>query len=236
MTTDRPLRTAMLALLAALSALPIRAACAADKDESIYGAFGPFGASIGYEHRFGTFGNGHWGSRVLVNTGNFGGAKQPGGDDELSGNRYEQRLKVGAGISTLLDYYPSLDSGWRITGGLILSRIKTDLTGRPDAQGNYNFHGHSYNATQVGALTGQLKYDPVLLYAGGGWESAAAGARGWRFVSDAGVFVTGRAKTTLNASNAAGNAALQADLNAARGDLSKRGLGLVLQMGAAYAF
>jgi len=231
------LNTATLSVLALLSTQTAHATEGTmPGEQSIYGAIGPFGASIGYEHRFGEFGNGHWGSRVLINSGNFGGARRQGGHDDLSGNRYDQQLKMGGGMSTLLDYHPSLGSGWRLTGGLILSRIKTDLTGRPDAQGNYNIHGHTYSAAQVGALTGQLKYDPALLYVGGGWESRTAGAKGWRFVSDAGVFVTDRAQASLHGSNAAGNPALQADLDAEQGELRKRGLGLVVQLGAAYVF
>lgn len=234
MNTQRQLNAAMLALLTLVSAGVAHAAESTQAaDQSVYGAIGPFGASVGYEHRFGDFWGGHWGTRLLVNSG---GLAHASGHSDLSGNRYDTRLKTGPGISSLFDYYPSLDSGWHLTGGVILSRIKTDLTGKPDAQGNYSINNRSYSAAQVGTLTGQMKYDPTLLYLGGGWESAAAGAKGWRFVSDAGVFVTGKASTTLTATGAASNPALQADLNAERSQLDKRGVGLLVQLGAAYAF
>lgn len=226
--------TAGLAALGSLNSLSAHAAdAAAPVDQSVYAAWGAFGASVGYEQRFGTFWGGHWGTRLLVNTGGIG---HDSGHADLSGNRYDTHVKTGAGISSLFDYYPSLDSGWHVTGGVILSRIKNDLTGRPDAQGNYNLNNHVYSASQVGTLTGHMKYDPTLLYLGGGWESAASGTKGWRFVSDAGVFVTGKAKTTLTSTNAATNAALQADLNAESSQLDKRGVGVSIQLGAAYAF
>ncbi len=202
-------------------------------DQSLYAGFGAFGASVGYEQRFGDFLGRHWGTRLLFNTGTM---RHDSGHGDLSGNRYDLRLKTGGGISSLFDYYPCLDSGWRVTGGVILSRIKTDLSGKPDGQGNYSLNDRVYSAAQVGTLTGQMKYDPALIYLGGGWESTPAGAKGWRFVSDAGVFVTGKAKTTLTATNAANDPALQADLNAESGQLGKRGLGVMAQLGAAYAF
>lgn len=206
---------------------------AAPTDQSVYAALGSFGASVGYEKRFGDFWGGHWGTRLLVNTGSLGHGRTHA---DLSGNRYDIKVKTGAGISSLFDYYPSLDSGWRVTGGVILSRIHSDLTGQPNGQGNYSLNDHVYSASQVGTLTGQLKYNPTLLYLGGGWESTAAGAKGWRFVSDAGLFMTDKAKATLTATGAASNSALQADIQAERAQLEKRGLGLMVQLGAAYAF
>lgn len=209
------------------------AGTAATADQSAYAGLGAFGASVGYEQRFGDLLGRHWGTRLLFNTG---GMRHDSGHGDLSGNRYDLRLKTGGGISSLFDYYPCLDSGWRVTGGVILSRIKTDLSGRPDAQGNYSLNDHVYSAAQVGTLTGQMKSDPALIYLGGGWESTPADTKGWRFVSDVGVFVTGKAKTTLTSTNAANNPVLQADLNAESGQLDKRGLGVMVQLGAAYAF
>lgn len=202
-------------------------------DQSVYVGFGAFGASVGYEKRFGDLPGRHWGTRLLVNTG---GVRQRSWHEDRSGNYYDTRLKAGAGLSSLFDYYPCLDCGWRLTGGVILSRIKADLSGRPDSQGNYRFNDHVYNAAQVGTLTGQMKHAASLLYLGGGWESTPAGAKGWRFVSDAGVFVAGKAKATLASTNAAGNPALQADLHAESDRIDDRGLGILVQLGAAYAF
>lgn len=202
-------------------------------DQSLYAGLGALGASVGYEQRFGDFLGRHWGTRLLVNTGSL---RHDSGHEDLSGNRYDTRLKTGAGISSLFDYYPWLDSGWRVTGGVILSRIRTDLAGRPDAQGNYSLNDHVYSAAQVGTLSGKMKYDPGLIYLGGGWESPPANARGWRFVSDVGVFVTDKARTTLTSTNVGINPALQGDLAAESGQLDKRGLGVMVQLGAAYAF
>ncbi len=225
--------TILAAGLIAMGANEAQAAETTMADQSVYAGFGAFGASTGYEQRFGSLLGKHWGTRLLVNTG---GIRHDSGHEDQNGNHYDARLKTGAGISSLFDYYPSLDSGWHISGGVILSRIKTDLSGRPDAQGNYSLNDHNYSAAQVGTLTGQMKYDPALLYLGGGWESRPSDAKGWRFVSDVGVFVTGRAETTLSSTNAGQNQALQADLDAESGQLNKRGLGVMVQIGAAYAF
>lgn len=220
-------------VITVLAAAGLQAAQAADfssaEAQSVYGTLGLFGASIGYAHRF----SDRWVSRLQLNTGSLGDAT---GHTDLSGNRYEVKQKAGAGISTFTDFYPCADSGWRLTGGFIVSQLKPEIKGQPNAQGSYSINDHSYSAAQVGTLSGRLKYNPVSVYLGGGWESAPIEKKGWRFVSDAGVFYAGKASATLTATGAASNPALQADLNAERAQLEKQGLGVMVQLGAAYSF
>ncbi|MBK9395500.1 MAG: hypothetical protein IPN40_17195 [Uliginosibacterium sp.] len=85
-------------------------------------------------------------------------------------------------------------------------------------------------------MTAQIKFNTVKPYLGIGWESKAVGEKGWRFVSDLGVIYCGKGKATLDATGAAGNAALQRDLASERKDLQKQGAAIVVGLGVAYAF
>lgn len=196
---------------------------------SAYGVIGPFGLGVGFGSRIAP----HWAARFQVNSGASWSRKE---DFTEHGVHYDSRYRSGAGFSALADYYPSLDSGWRVTGGVVYSSIKPQLTGRPDAQGNFTLNNHSYSAAQVGELKGRQKVGPLNLYVGGGWESAPLGTPGWRFVSDLGLFYGGRSSAKLNASNEGANPALAADVQAERKRLEKQGLGLALSLGVAYGF
>jgi hypothetical protein len=230
-----PLSAALALSLAATPghtevAPPSAASAVPDTDaQSVYGSWSAFGASVGYAHRV----NAHWLARAQLNTGNPAHSK---GHATLDGIRFETSARTGGGFSTFSDYYPSTGSGFHLTGGLIYSQIKPELTGQADGQGNYQLNGHSYTAAQVGTLSAHLKNRPLNLYLGGGWESAPIEAKGWRFMSDAGLFTSGRPQVSLTATGANSNPALQADLDAERSRLVKGSLGLSLQLGAAYAF
>lgn len=220
----------MTAALCAVSAFSAHAQETSDrKAQSVYTMISPFGLSVGYAHRTAP----HWVSRVQLNTGS---PETSNGHLDLGSNRYDIKQKTGAGLSTFTDYYPSLDSGWRLTGGFVISRVKLGLTGQANGQGNYRLNDHDYSAAQVGTLTGKLRFNPVNLYLGGGWESGPIETKGWRFVSDAGLIYGGKASATLTATGADTNAALQADVNAERSRLEKNGLGVMIALGAAYSF
>jgi hypothetical protein len=179
-------------------------------------------------------GPGDWSARVLLHSGSLSTGERD--NVGLEGNRYDLRQRLGAGLSVLGDYRPWPDSGWRLTTGVVVSRLKTDLTGRADSTGNLNLNGHSYSTAQVGTLTGKLRYQPVNLYLGGGWESKTPGTPGWRFVGDLGLLLMAKPSATLHASAAAGNTALQQDLAAEARELRRPGLGVVGSIGVAYGF
>ena len=88
----------------------------------------------------------------------------------------------------------------------------------------------------MGLLEGKLRYKPVSLYLGGGWESKAQGSQGWRFTSDLGVLLMAKPSVTLTGSNASGNTTLQQDLAAEQRELRKANLSLVGAVGVAYGF
>lgn len=197
--------------------------------QSVYGGIGAFGLDLGYAQRIGE----HWVARVQLNSGS--GVSRTD-HARLSGIDYDAKVRTGAGVAAFTDFYPVLDSGWRLTGGLVYARIQPELTGKAAASGSYQIGAHQYTASEVGTLKGRLRYNPVNLYLGGGWDSAPIGQRGWRFTSDLGLFTAGQPKVTLTATGGTGAPGLKADLDAERGQLSKWGVGAAVTLGAAYRF
>lgn len=179
-------------------------------------------------------GPGDFSARLLLNTGSLA-ADQCNAVD-LQGIDYDVRQRFGPGVSLLGDYRPWHDTGWRLTSGLVVSRLNATLKGRPDGAGNYAINGRTYNVSQVGLLEGKLRYKPVSLYLGGGWESKASGSAGWRLVTDLGVLLMAKPTVTLTSSHAAGNTTLQQDLAAEQHELRKPGLAVVGAIGVAYGF
>jgi opacity protein-like surface antigen len=218
-----------VAVAGALAMNPAHADDAQPAAQSVYTNTGAFGVGIGYARRLAD----HWIGRVQLDSGGL--ATATGHLDE-GGTRYDSRLKTGAGLLALADFYPAVDSGWHVSGGLIVSRIRPSLTGKADSQGRYSLNGHSYSAAEVGTLNGRAKFNPVSPYLGGGWESSPIESKGWRFTSDVGLFYAGKSSTTLSASGAANNPALQADLKAQQSALDRQGFGLTVMIGVAHSF
>lgn len=226
--------TTVLALASAW-AQPAAAASAAEPQpeprHTVSASVGTLGVSLGL---LAFNGPGDFSARLLLHSGSLAADKRNAVD--LQGIDYDVRQRFGPGLSLLGDYRPWHDTGWRLTGGLVVSRLDVTLKGRPDTAGNYALNGHTYHVAQVGLLTGKLRYKPVSLYLGGGWESKAAGTPGWRFVSDLGLLLMAKPEVTLTGSGAAGNTALLQDLAAEQQQLRKPGLGVLGSLGVAYGF
>lgn len=226
-------RLATITTLLALASAWAQPATAAEPEarSTVSASVGELGVSLGLlEFR----GPGDFSARLRLHTGGL--AAENCNAIDLQGIDYDVRQRFGPGVSLLGDYRPWHDTGWRLTSGLVVSRLNATLKGRPDGAGNYAINGHTYNVSQVGLLEGKLRYKPVSLYLGGGWESNAPGSAGWRLVADLGVLLMAKPTVTLTGSNAAGNTTLQQDLAAEQRDLRKPGLGLVGSIGFAYGF
>lgn len=231
-----PTRVAFTVAAVALACACVQTAAAAELTPeavrpSVSVSVGALGVSLGL---LSFQGPGDFSARVLLHSGSLTAIKHD--DARLEGVHYDVRQRFGPGLSLLGDYRPWHDTGWRLTGGLVVSRLNSTLSGRPDGAGNYEFNGRTYNVSEVGLLQGRVRHKPVSLYLGGGWESKPQNAPGWRFVSDLGVLLAAKPSVTLTGTNAAGNAQLQQDLAAEAHQLRKPGIGLVGSVGAAYGF
>lgn len=110
---------------------------------------------------------------------------------------YAGRLKL-ATVTGLLDWYV-FDGGFRLTAGVAGNETKLDVTGEPN-QGTYTINGHAYSSSQLGSLTGQLKFgDSVSPYVGFGWGNPAGEDSRIHFLFDVGAIYGGTPSVNLNA-------------------------------------
>jgi hypothetical protein len=139
-------------------------------------------------------------------------------DDTESGIDYDFELKLmTAGL--LVDYHPSLDNNFRITGGFFYNGNEVDATGRLSSTANTTIGAGSYSLAAIGTLNGSIDFDEFAPYIGIGWGRLVDAKRNGRFTFDLGVVFQGSPDVTLTVSNPAASAALKADLKAEELDL-----------------
>jgi hypothetical protein len=192
--------------------------------------------------RFGTLGIGlevsklligHVGVRVGANYFKFSKTKNQ------SDVTYDASLKLQA-FSALIDLFPGNRGSFHFTGGLMTDPAKVTATGKPTASGTFTLNGNTYSTAQVGTLTAEAKFPGVGPYVGIGFGTPARDGGALKFLFDLGA-VIGKATVTLNATGAAANPSLAADLKAqqtkTQNDVQKYAkVYPVLSFGLAYRF
>jgi hypothetical protein len=117
---------------------------------------------------------------------------------------YDGKVKL-SNLSGLLDWSPL--GPFRLTGGVILNDNRYDVNGQPSG-GTFTINGNTYQASQVGSLSGTVKSGrPAAPYLGVGYGNVSG--KGVNFYFDLGVMFQGSPKATLNASCGAGLSAAQ---------------------------
>ncbi len=156
-----------------------------------------------------------------------------------SGVSYDAKLNLSS-VQLLGDYHP-FGGGFRITGGLLSQSNKFAVTGKPDANGTYTIDNTTYNANQVGSLTGEYQYgNSIAPYLGIGFGQPAN--EGFGFNADLGVMFTGSPKVSLSASNPTFNndsttrAGLDRQERQTENDLKGFNVYPVLSVGVSYGF
>ncbi|AXE36496.1 hypothetical protein DK843_20665 [Chromobacterium phragmitis] len=158
-------------------------------------------------------------------------------DKSLDGSPYQLKSQANPGLAASLDWRPARGSGFRLTGGLLLSgKPRDDLAFSADGAGNYTLNGNAYAASAAGPLNGKVEYRQLGAYLGAGWDFTLPEASRWRVTADLGAQLRFGGKATLNP--AGGIAA--ADLAAARQkldhDLGGTQFRLSAGVGLSYAF
>jgi hypothetical protein len=126
---------------------------------------------------------------------------------------YDGRLKIST-ASLLLDWSPL--GPFRITAGLMPNNNKVELTGRP-TNGTYTLNGRSYQASDIGSLSGEVKAgNSVAPYVGIGYGNVATA--GVNFYFDLGVMYMGTPKSSMSA--ACGASLSTTDCNQLRSDVA----------------
>lgn len=136
----------------------------------------------------------------------------------------------------LLAHYHPFGGVFRFTGGVLRNENELNLTGRPTAGSSYVINGVTYNASDVGTLSGKLTFDSTAPYLGLGWGSRPGGRFGMS--ADIGVLYQGSPKLVLTATGPA--AGLSSDIEqerrSAEEDLSDLEWYPVLSLGIYFRF
>ena len=184
-SSGSPLRAAAAVVLAALGAPGL--AAAATPDFAVAVRAGTPG--VGLDLDLGV--SPYWGLRV-----GFAGFNI---DHSLSTTDvdYDGRLKLRT-VTGLLDWYV-FGGGFHLTAGVAGNATKLDVAGRP-SQGSYTINGVTYSSTQLGSLSGQLKFgNSVSPYLGLGWGNPAGEDGRVHFLFDVGAIYGGTPSVSLSA-------------------------------------
>ncbi len=148
---------------------------------------------------------GHVGARVGVNFFSWSTTHSQ------TGISYDATIKLH-GVSGLIDFYLHNRGSFHVTGGVIASPFEVSAIGKPDSGGMFKINGNSYTSAQVGTLTAAAKF-PTGPYFGLGWGTPANRGGGLSLLFDLGV-ILGKPSVALDATGAASNPQLAADLQA----------------------
>lgn len=118
-------------------------------------------------------------------------------DIDTSDVDYDGRLKLRT-ITGLLDWYV-FSGSFHLTAGVAGNDTKLDVVGQPN-QGTYTINGTTYSSSQLGSLTGELKFgNSVSPYVGFGWGNPAGEDSRIHFLFDVGAVYGGTPGVTLTA-------------------------------------
>lgn len=109
---------------------------------------------------------------------------------------YNGNVKINA-VSAIVDWNV-FAGGFHLSLGAVSSGPKIDVIGMP-TNGTYTINGNTYQASDIGSLTGRINVGKsVASYVGLGWGNAASNQSRITFLLDAGAIHTGAINTTLN--------------------------------------
>jgi hypothetical protein len=110
---------------------------------------------------------------------------------------YDGRLKLRT-VTGLLDWYV-FQGGFHLTAGVAGNGTKLDVVGQP-SQGSFTINGTTYSSSQLGSLSGELKFgNSVSPYVGFGWGNPAGESSHLHFLFDVGAIYGGTPTVSLTA-------------------------------------
>jgi hypothetical protein len=105
-------------------------------------------------------------------------------------------------VHALADWYP-MRGTFRTSIGLVYNSNKFSITGKPSA-GTYDINGRTYQASDVGSLSGEVTFNKSSPYIGVGWGNPVERSKSWGLVADLGVLYQGSPHASLTATCGAG--------------------------------
>lgn len=105
-------------------------------------------------------------------------------------------------VGLLLDYYPMVESQFRLTAGAYYNGNGFDAEAIPTA-GTYEINDVIYQADDIGSLTAETVLNKVAPYVGIGWGNKGSEA-GWGFSIDVGAMYHGEAELEASVTRGVG--------------------------------
>jgi hypothetical protein len=105
-----------------------------------------------------------------------------------SGVHYDARLRFGTAMG-LLDFFPG-GGRFRLSTGIAYNDNRLDLRARDSSGGTIEINDRTYNISDIGPVTGQVRFNKANPYFGVGWGSASRSlGAGLFFSADIGVLI-----------------------------------------------
>jgi hypothetical protein len=148
-------------------------------------------------------------------------------------------------VSTMLDYHPFKESGFRLTGGVVFNNNNISGTARAGDNQLIRINGNTYNSATLGNLDADVTFgNPIAPYIGIGWGNAVKPGHRIGFSVNLGLVFPGPADVNLTANTSITNPlALQrirtdveAEERRLKDELSDFNVYPVLSVGLSYQF
>ncbi|MBN1509700.1 MAG: hypothetical protein JW955_22830 [Sedimentisphaerales bacterium] len=158
-------------------------------------------------------------------------------DAEFSGVDYNVDLNLLNPL-LLLDWYP-FNGSFRISAGALYNASNIQLRGRP--MEDVEIGDQTYHPEDLGAVEGDVEFEPIVPYVGIGWGNAPGNSGHWGLATDFGVAFIGSPNLDLSATGPiASDPTFQAELAKEKRDieedLSGFNIYLVLSISLFYRF
>lgn len=139
-------------------------------------------------------------------------------DFNSSDVKYNGKLKSNVG-GAFLDWHPG-SNPFFVSAGVDAGERRVDVSATPMANATIEINGTVYTASQIGGVSGEVKFanaSPVLSL---GWDNTFHSAGRWGFRAQAGVLFAGDPKVKLSATGPfANDPTVQANLRAEEASL-----------------
>ena len=141
----------------------------------------------------------------------------------LNGFQYSSSMEVNSidydfdlnllNLPLLIDWH-ILESGFRITGGMVLNGNEIDLVSNVDGE-LVIINNKAYPSDQVGTISGTMGFNDLTPYLGIGWGNAVGENKRFSIGLDLGIMFQGGPQASLSAAGPLGsNPGFQEDLDA----------------------
>jgi hypothetical protein len=146
-------------------------------------------------------------------------------------------------VSTLVDYHPLINSGFRVTGGLVFNNNNLEGKARIKDGVSFEYDGNRYTNKDIASIKGKVSFpNNIAPYLGIGWGNAVKPGKRWGFSANLGVVFAGSPQVDLDANivNSSLSEQINRDLRVEEKELEDdlKGFSVypVLSLGVSYQF